>query len=419
MKKIALICSEPLRVRMAGIGIRYLELARRLPAFNFETVLIHPGEAQEIESGCEVRIGRPGHLHKLLFDCDVAVCQGQLGNSLVTESPDIPTVVDLYDPWLVENLHYSSVLGLAPFRNDHASWILQMSRGDFFICSSEEQRQYYLGWLSALGRVNPFRIQQDPDLTGLIAPVPFGIPMELPDYRPYLPAAANGGKRILFGGLYDWYDPFSLLNALEHLDRPEWSVLFIKSPNPDTTPQQLMADVTAWARERGWLGQRVQILEWVPADRRYDLLRDVDVMATPHRLSLETRLSLRTRYLDALAAGCPVISTEGGAISRLLRQYGAGQVVPPGDPIALADSLSDTLCNPPGAGVDPEGVAALKRMFCWENCLAPLVSFCRSPRIDATKEDFAFRPTSRVPQGALWGILQRVLKSRSLKGGRS
>jgi hypothetical protein len=111
------------------------------------------------------------------------VAQGQLANDLVLECPHLPVAIDLYDPWLVENLSYVATLGFDPWRNDHATWVLQMSRGDFFLCSSEEQRNYYLGFLTALGRVNPERIADDPDLTTLIAPVPFGVPDELPSLR--------------------------------------------------------------------------------------------------------------------------------------------------------------------------------------------------------------------------------------------
>ena len=48
MSRIALLCSEPLRERMAGIGIRYLELARRLPQAGIDTVLISAGPAEEV-----------------------------------------------------------------------------------------------------------------------------------------------------------------------------------------------------------------------------------------------------------------------------------------------------------------------------------------------------------------------------------
>ena len=335
MKRIALLPSEAIRPQMAGIGIRYLELARRLPRPGLETVLVtpgDPGEVPEAELLADVRRFERGRLREILADCDGAVSQGQLANDLVTECPGLPAAIDLYDPFLVENLCYVDSLGLDPYRNDHATWVLQLARGDFFLCSCDEQRQFYLGFLAALGRLNPARVGRDPDLEELIAIVPFGVPERLPEPRPLLPERRPGEKRLLFGGLYDWYDPWPVLEALAQLDEPGWTLLVIKNPNPEATPQRLFREVEAWCRRRGFWDQRVRALDWVPSERRYDLLREVDLLVSTHRPTLETRLSLRTRFLDALAAGCPVVTTEGGAMSRLLESQVAGWVVPPGSP---------------------------------------------------------------------------------------
>ncbi|HEX2253820.1 MAG TPA: hypothetical protein VHQ65_11185, partial [Thermoanaerobaculia bacterium] len=322
MTRIALVSSEPVRERMAGIGIRYLELARRLPAAAGVAVrLVSPATPREMTEALgelpaaaevEVRSFERGRLAEGLAGCDGAVAQGQLANDVLLELPELPVAVDLYDPWLVENLHYRDTLGLDPYRNDHATWVLQMARGDFFLCSSEEQRLFYLGFLAALGRVNPHRVAADPDLAGLVAPVPFGLPASLPPHQPLLDARRPGERRVLFGGLYDWYDPWTLLAALEHLEGIDWTLLLVANPNPGSTPQRLLGEVEAHCRRRGLWGSRVRCFDWVASDRRYDLLRDVDVLAAPHRPSLETRLSLRTRFLDAAAAGCPVVVTAGG-----------------------------------------------------------------------------------------------------------
>ena len=58
--RVALLSSEPIRSRMAGIGIRYLELARRLPGEGIGVVLISPAEPEETKAlegleGVEVR----------------------------------------------------------------------------------------------------------------------------------------------------------------------------------------------------------------------------------------------------------------------------------------------------------------------------------------------------------------------------
>jgi hypothetical protein len=460
MTRVALLSSEPIRPRMAGIGIRYLEFARRLAAAGLETVLLSPA-APEASAGLalpnvELRRCEPGRLAEQLAGCDAAVAQGQLANDLVLAAPELPAALDLYDPWMIENLSYLETLGLDPYRNDHATWLLQMSRGDFFLCSSEEQRTFYLGFLAALGRVNPELVARDPDLRSLIDVVPFVVAEQLPAHQPCLPPRLPGEKRLLFGGLYDWYDPWTLLEALvlidqgmggdgiERDDRREaashrgsagtrWQLLLIRNPNAGT-PQGLLADVEAWCRRRDWWGSRVRAIDWVPVERRYDLLRDVDVLVAPHRPSLETRLSLRTRFLDALAAGCPVVTTEGGAMSRLLREHGAGWVVPPGDAPALARALVEALDaaaapaardqTPPAASKQappaaskqapsPEawrqGAAALLASFRWEQALAPLLRFCREPRREITKERFVHSlATAAPPDGAGFRLRRRL-----------
>jgi glycosyltransferase involved in cell wall biosynthesis len=424
MTRIALLSSEPVRPRMAGIGIRYLELARRLPAHGIDVVLVSPAASEETRQlalpAVEVRRFERGRLADLLAGCDGAVAQGQLANDLLLELPELPTAIDLYDPWLVENFTYLDTLGLGPFRNDHATWVLQMSRGDLFLCSSEEQRTFYLGFLAALGRVHPERVAADPDLAALIVPVPFGVPGELPPHRPVLPprpSQEDRERRLLFGGLYDWYDPWTLLDALEILDRPDWVVYFIRNPNPESTPQRLFAAVEERCRRLGWWGSRVRALDWTPADRRYDLLRDVDLLAAPHRPSLETRLSLRTRFLDALAAGCPVVTSEGGAMSRLLREHRAGWVVPPGDAAALARVLAEALDDERQREERRQGARELLADFEWDRALAPLVRFCRQPWRDDSKERFAHRPDLAVPADRLAWRIRRKL--RRLVTGRA
>ena len=413
MTRVALLTAEPIRRRMAGIGIRYLELARRLPDFGLDVVLFTTGPPEEVPreglvSAVDVRPFERGQLARLLADCDVAVTQGQVANDLLIEVPDLPTAVDFYDPFLVENFHYLDTLGLDPYRNDHATWVLQLSRGDFFLCSCEEQRQYYLGFLTAVGRVNPHLVRDDPDLRSLIAVVPFGMSLEFGEPCPLLPERGVGEKRLLFGGLYDWYDPWPVLEALERLDRPEWSLWLVRNPNPDGTPQKLFEEVRRWAEKRGFWETRLRTIDWVPADRRYDLLRDADLLVATHRSSLETRLSLRTRFLDALAIGRPVVTTEGGAISRMLKESGAGWVVPERDPDAVAAAFQEILEGDPGL-VEARCQAGrqLAEAFAWDKVLEPLVTFCREPRQESTKTEFAASLATAAPRDGLLFRLRR------------
>ncbi len=404
MTRVALVVSEPIRPAMGGIGVRYLELATRLPAAGFDTVLISPGSLDDaaacgLDAGA-VRRFDAARLNELLSDRDVVVAQGQLANDALLASGERPVVVDLYDPWLVENFQYLETLGLEPYRNDHASWVLQMSSGDFFLCSSNEQRLFYLGFLTALGRVHPQRVARDPELRELIAVVPFGCAETVPTRRALLPPRAPGERRILFGGVYDWYDTDTLLAALDRLDVPGWKLFVMRHPNAGSTPQRRFEELERGARARGLWGERIVALDWVPAERRYDLLADVDLLAAPHRPSLESELAFRTRFLDALAAGCPAVATEGGSLARLLKERRAGWTVPAGDPVALAGAMTAVFA---GGDEVQETIARgrlLARELTWSEALVPLIDFLRRPRRDATKSAFAFRPPTRVPADA-------------------
>ncbi len=438
MPRIALLSSEPLRARMAGIGARYFEFARRLPEPGVDVVVVCPRAAHppagrdpitqpnesiesiESTSGARVpvRAFARGGLRALLADCDGAIAQGQLANDLVLEVPELPVVIDLYDPFLVENLHYTASLGLDPFRNDHATWVLQMARGDRFLCSSAEQRLYSLGFLTALGRVNPEAVARDPTLGSLLLEVPFGVPAEVPAHRPVLPPRAPAERRALFGALYDWYDPATVIAALRSLDRPDLRLLFVRSPNPGSTPQRRLDElVAASARER-WLAERVQVIDWVPFERRWDLLRDVDLMVAAHRPGLESDLSLRTRCLDALAVGCPVVVTEGGALGRLLAGWQAGWTVPAGDQGALARALDLVLAGGPEVAARcTRGRERCAQEFGWDRVLQPLRAFCRRPERDPAKEAFTFRPATRVPAARLLFRLRRFARRLAGPGG--
>lgn len=420
MRRVALVSSEPIRPAMGGIGVRYLELARRLPAAGFDVRLLSPGAPEEAAAcgldPAAVETLRPGALAAQLADRDVVVAQGQRANDVLLETAHLPVVIDLYDPWLVENFHYFRSLGLDPWRNDHATWVLQLSRGDYFLCSSLEQRLFYLGFLTALGRVQPELAAADPELERLIGIVPFGLDAETAPRRPLLEPKRPGERRLLFGGLYDWYDPWITLEALERLGEPGVTLLLVRNPNPEATPQRLFTEVEQWCRKRGWWGERVRVLDWVPAARRHDLLAEVDALVATHRPGLETDLAMRTRFLDALGAGCPAVSTAGGTIARLLTERGAGWVVAPGDGAALATALAEILAGGPPVTERVRRGRALAEEFGWERVLAPLVAFLADPRIDSAKERFAFRPPTVAPPDSPLFRLRRWLRRRAGRG---
>jgi len=419
--RVGLVSSEPIRPAMGGIGVRYVELACCLVRRGFEVHLLSPADpAEGVAAGlgsAEVERYGPEPLARLLATCDAVVTQGQLANEVVLAEADVPVVVDLYDPWLVENLHYAPHLGYEPFQNDHASWALQMSRADAFLCASREQRLFYLGFLAALGRVNPLSLGDDPTMSRRLLVVPFGAPAPSESAGGILPPRRTGELRIYFGGVYDWYDVDTFVEALDLLDGIDWTAWVVRHPRPETTPQEQFRELERACRVRGWWERRVRAIDWVPAERRQDLLGDVDLLVSPHLPGIESELAFRTRFLDALAAGRPAVATAGGAVSRLLAEHDAGWVVAPCDPGALAAAVREI-----AAGGDPVAAKvsrgrAVAAELSWDRVVEPLLAFLRAPSPDPARRGLAATPQVRLPAEPALGRVRRRLRRLTRRSG--
>ena len=86
----------------------------------------------------------------------------------------------------------------------------------------------------------------------------------------------------------------------------------------------------------------------------------------------ETRLSFRTRVLDYLWAGLPVVTTEGDVLSDLVRDERLGFVVPPEDPPALAAALVRLLQSPGMRTICATSARRVAERFRWREAVAPL-----------------------------------------------
>ncbi|WP_007027889.1 glycosyltransferase, partial [Saccharomonospora iraqiensis] len=187
------------------------------------------------------------------------------------------------------------------------------------------------------------------------------------------------------GGVYDWFDPLTLVHAIGTLSarHPDVRLVFLgmRHPNPEVGEMTVAPATVRLADELGLTGKHVFFNEhWVPYDRRQNWLLDADCGVTTHREHVETTFAFRTRVLDYLWAGLPVVTTAGDALADLVRDEELGVVVPSGDPEALADALERCLYDEEFARACRERLAAVAERFTWPRVLAPLVDFCRDPR---------------------------------------
>ncbi len=415
MTRVLLLCPERVRAVMAGVGIRFTEMARSLGR-RFEVTLGIPNHPEEglAEAGFRVVRYDAANLAGLCQAADAVVLHGHVSNLYFAHGVERPLVVDLYDPFPIENLNYFPTLGDEPYRHDRATLERQLDHGDLFLCSSWEQRLFYLGMLYARGRLNPQTYFDDFSLDHLVRVVPFGLPASPPAaadpvLRGVVPGIGPEDPVVLFGGIYDWYDPMLLIRALPALlDRfPRLRVVFCANPNPESTPQGTYAEVLDACAENGWTDRQVFFVPWVPYDQRTSLYLEPDVATVLHLPRFETEVSMRTRVLEHLWAGLPTIATAGGGMSRLLAERDMGLVVPDGDREALIGALSDLLSSEEHR----RRLAVKGRRWAaehtWDRVLEPLVDFLAEPRIDPHKHRY---PSPLPAAAADRSILSRIAR---------
>ncbi|GGK95378.1 hypothetical protein GCM10007382_14510 [Salinibacterium xinjiangense] len=390
-RNVLVVTSDSLSEKMAGPAIRAFEIAKAVAsvanvklASTVHSTLSHDG--LEI-----VDVSKVG-LESLVEWADVLVFQGHLLSSHPwIKATDKIIVVDIYDPMHLEVLEQSRGRSFDDrvYISSATVGVLndQILRADYMVCASEKQRDFWLGQMAGLGRINPATYDADTSLRGLIDVVPFGLPDAAPVQNKHAIKGAVAGiaatdKVILWGGgIYNWFDPITLIKAVEKLAerRPEVRLYFlgVKHPNPHVPTMQMAFDAKKLAEERGLLDRIVFFNEgWVPYDERADYLLDADVGVSTHLDHLETAFSFRTRILDYLWTSLPVVSTDGDTFAELIQKNSLGAVVPAGDVEALEAALELTLFDDEEHGRITARVAEFAELYKWDRVLQPLLDFC-------------------------------------------
>jgi GT2 family glycosyltransferase len=393
--RLLIITHETISANMAGPGIRAWEMACALSE-RFDVLLAAPGEPTRHHPGVRVvgyEIEDPSYpsLNPFLMNADAVLAMGPLF-ARIPRLQDLgkPTIVDLYDPFELEKLAQSPTIEgeyhLGMDLESTSQLRLEGSVGDFFICANERQRDFWLGMLLACGRVNTVTYAQDPTLRALVDVVPFGMPSEPPRktravLKGVYPGIAADDKLVLWnGGLWQWFDPLTLVDALAQVvaKRDDVKLYFAagKHFDPRTVPEMPIHEQTvARCRELGLLDRHVFFGEWIPYDDRSNYLLEADLGVSTHHLTVESRLASRTRLVDCVWAALPVISTAGDPLSDMLAEYGLATTVPPGRPDVLATTILEMLAD---EGLRDRVTGPAQRLrgeLTWTRCVEPIASF--------------------------------------------
>lgn len=400
-RRVLIITLEPISKQMAGPAIRGVEIGKAL-AGNHDVTVFSPCPS-EIQSprelsdqpGFNVILGAPkSHLYKIAENSDIIFIQA----NVLKPYPALSglgkyLVVDLYDPYLLAILaQYEDDLSTASSSYALMHQVLErhMVYADFAVCASEKQLDYWLGRLCALGRLTPEVYRFDPSFRKVIDVLPYG----LPDTAPLRTDVGIKGRvdgigeedflLLWGGGLWEWFDPITVISAVAQLSFkfPQLKLYFmgLKSPNPHVPIMHMAVKAKELASHLGVLNTHVFFSEdWTPYRERVNYLLDADIAVSAHFDLPETRFSFRTRILDYLWAGLPILTTRGDHLGEQIEREKAGVTLPYKDVEAWASAIEMLLTNKDILQQYRYGSSKMARQFEWSKVVKPLQEFCADP----------------------------------------
>lgn len=422
---VLIITGDPLGKRMAGPAIRALNFAEQLATVH-DVRLITTNLCELERPDFEIeRVPEHSDLRNHEEWADVIIVQG----NILSVFPKLQRtqkylVCDLYDPMHLEQLEQGKdpSISLWNRRIGAANHLLntQLLLGDFFLAASERQRDFWLGALASLGRINAHVYAADNTLQNLLAVAPFGLsdtpPQRSQDpLRGRVPGIEPGDKIVIWaGGIYNWFDPETLVLAMAALaERHDDVKLFFmgtQHPHPGVPEMDVLRRSRLIADELGLSGRTVFFnSEWVPFHDRQNFLLSADLGVSTHFEHVETRFSFRTRILDYLWAELPIVTTRGDTFADLVEERDLGIVVGERNETELAAALERLLFDSDFHSACKSNVRVAREAFFWSETAKPLLQFCWSPEYAADRS-FTDREgkSRRVPSAKTRGPLRRL-----------
>lgn len=349
---------------IAGPALRYRQLADELRRSGVSVTLAARGPGGDADWSQTSPL-------ELARGCAAVVCPQGLadeGAELARRLPqECALAIDCYAPALVERALL--VPGDTRFAHFRRHVLAALERADLLLVANQPQRAYVTGLLSALGRVAPER----PPPPVVLAPM--GAPP---------PGAAGDGPAapvvLWYGGLWPWFDGDTAVRAfaLAAREHPAARLQIVGGRHPRREAPDTLDEVLATATALQ-VGELVESLPWAAPDAIPGLLAQASCALCLAHEGIEHRLAQRTRMLDLLAAGVPIICTEGDALGGLAAAAGAATTVPAGDAEAAARALAHLLGDAAARRAQADAGRRLAAELAPERTLAEAVSWLAAP----------------------------------------
>ena len=206
--------------------------------------------------------------------------------------------------------------------------------GDRFSTLSERQRFALLGQLGCAGRLNQFTA----DDSKLVESIPYGLWEDDLGAEAPQPTTANAFTVLWAGSFNTWMDVPTLTKGLIDALKNDTDIRLVVVGGKIPGYNEISYNQFLEAIRQSGVEGAVTLLNWQPLSKMADLYRIADVGLSIDRQSYEAELGSRTRLVNLVAAGVPVISTVITELSHELAD--AGYLFP----FEIGDAASLTNC---------------------------------------------------------------------------
>ncbi|UQZ33775.1 hypothetical protein C2I18_09705 [Paenibacillus sp. PK3_47] len=385
---------------MAGPSIRYYNFYLELSKQHEVRILLSELNGFTEKLPCELLTRKS--LNYQLQWCDIVITQGlTLFYYPKLKKVNKILVIDLYDPFILENLEIrpNNFLGSSLYNVDLRILKEQIMQGDYFICSNERQMDFWVGILAISGAVDVENYAQRKRIADTIGLVPFGIPNENPEattphiLRENTPGFHNDDFIVIWsGGTWGWLDLDTVIDAFALLKEanPRVKLYIMGGQQNDKLKEK--------CEKKGVLNKNVFLGNWVPYNERQNYLLDSDIGLVTHFDSLETRYSHRTRVLDYIWCELPVVSTKGDYLTdELIVNMKCGVSIEYTNSDQLAAVILKLANDDATISKFSSNMASIKNDLRWQVVMKDLMEYCSSPyKVKKHKENFLLRTCDTV-----------------------
>lgn len=384
MSRVLLLSHEIVGKSMSGPGIRYYEFAKALSEHHTVTLLI-PNDPELHEEFSIIKTSKKT-LKEEIKKCDILISQLISPRiALLAKLAGVKIILDAYDPLPIENLEVYKHNSLST-QNFQSKRILDVFRfsfqiADTYLAASVKQRDLWIGFLLNIGKITPKIYLEDPSLKNMIDIVPFGLSKNPPNpnikgFRERLGLKSTDQVILWGGGIWNWFDPLTLIRAIYEISKFREDIFLVfmgvKPPNPHIPEMEMAQKAVELAKSLNLFDRKIFFnFGWTTYEERQGYLNEANIGISLHFDNLETQFAFRTRILDYIWAGLPIIASRGDFFADFIEKNNLGLIVSSNHVKEVKDAILN-LCDNENA-MYKENLAKIQSQYYWEEVVKPIL----------------------------------------------